>query len=117
MATATHPIARSQNTQQLRSKRKVRRLLDDQPVRCPRLVEFWRRTQRRRRITSALLLIIGGALGIFALGTAYTLGPYIAPFGAAALVAGGALYPTPMRLLCGLLGAVILVGWTAAVIW
>ena len=33
------------------------------------------------------------------------------------LIIGGALRPTPIRLLCGLLGAVVLVGWIAALIW
>lgn len=71
----------------------------------------------RRALASTLLLIIGGALGIFTLATAFTLGPYVAPFSAAALAAGGALRPTPIRLLCGLFGAVVLVGWIAALIW
>lgn len=71
----------------------------------------------RRALASTLLLIIGGALAIFTLVTAFTLGPYVAPFSAAALAAGGALHPTPPRLLCGLLGAAVLIGWIAALIW
>ena len=27
------------------------------------------------------------------------------------------LHPTPIRLLCGLLGAAVLIGWIAALIW
>ena len=80
------------------------------------LAECCRRTPRWRRIASALLFIIGGALGVFALGTAYTVGVAVAPFSAAALALGGALYPTTMRLLWGLFGAVVLVGWIAGVI-
>lgn len=87
-------------------------------MRChPRSVELWQRTHRRRALASTLLLTIGGALAIFTLATAFTLGPYIAPFSAAALAGGGALHPTRLRLLCGLFGAVVLIGWIAALIW
>lgn len=90
---------------------------DDLSVWYLRLVASWRHPHRRRRIAATLLLIIGGATGIFALATAFTLGPAIAPFSGAALAAGGALHPTPVRLLWGLFGVVVLVGWIVAVIW
>ena len=79
------------------------------------LAEYCRRAPRWRRIASALLFIIGGASGIFALLSAFTVGAFIMPFSAAALALGGALYPTTMRLLWGLFGAVVLVGWLAVV--
>ena len=79
------------------------------------LADRCRRTPRWRRRASALLLIIGGASGIFALLSAFTVGAFIMPFSAAALALGGALYPTTMRLLWGLFGVVVLVGWIAVV--
>ena len=88
----------------------------DPPAWSAALSDCWRRNFGRRRIASALLFIIGGALGVFALGTAYTVGVAVAPFSAAALTLGGALYPTTMRLLWGLFGAVVLVGWIAGVL-
>ena len=88
----------------------------DPPAWSAALSDCWRRNFGRRRIASALLFIIGGASGIFALLSAFTVGAFIMPFSAAALALGGALYPTTMRLLWGLFGVVVLVGWLAVVL-
>ena len=81
------------------------------------LGEYCRRASRRRRWASTGLLIVGAASGVFALGTAYTVGVFVAPFSAAALMVGGGLYPTAIRLPCGVFGAVVLVGWIVGVVW
>ena len=81
------------------------------------LGEFCRRASRRRRWASTGLLIVGAASGVFALGTAYTAGAFVAPFSAAALMVGGGLYLTAIRLPWGVFGAVVLVGWIVGVVW
>ena len=81
------------------------------------LGEFCRRASRRRRWASTGLLILGAASGVFALGTAYTVGVAVAPFSAAALMVGGGLYPTAIRLSWRVFGAVVLVGWIVGVAW
>ena len=78
---------------------------------------FCRRASRRRRWASTGLLIAGAASGVFALGTAFTVGVFVAPFSAAALMVGGGLYPTAIRLPWGVFGAVVLVGWIVGVVW
>ena len=81
------------------------------------LSEYCRRASRRRRWVSTGLLIVGAASGVFALGTAFTVGVFVAPFSAAALMVGGGLYPTAIRLPWGVFGAVVLVGWVVGVVW
>ena len=81
------------------------------------LGEFCRPASRQRRWASTELLIVGAVSGVFALGTACTVGVFVAPFSAAALMVGGGLYPTAIRLPWGVFGAVVLVGWIVGVVW